>query len=141
MQWIAGVWLALKQCQGFLGGVDQGPGEREQLGASASREYQSSHRLFRRSQLRQLAAQITELDGLTSCELVETCLQCAQGLCVREDLGGLLERLVLVDWHECCRWPSVSRHDYVVASVGYVAENLSQVAPELADRDRLGHRS
>jgi len=134
------VWFALKQCQGFLGGVDQGPGEREQLVARASREYQSSHRLFRRSQLRQLAAQITELDGLISCELIEACLQRAHGLCIREDLGCLLERFVLVDWHEDCRWPSVSRHDDVVAPVGYVAENLSQVAPELTDRDSLGHR-
>ncbi len=48
-QRIAGVWLALKQRQGFLGGVDQRPVEHEQLGARAPSEYQSSHQLLRRS--------------------------------------------------------------------------------------------
>ncbi len=48
-QRIAGVRLALEQREGFLGGVDQRPVERKQLGARASREYQSSHRLLRRS--------------------------------------------------------------------------------------------
>lgn len=45
-QRITSLRLTLEQGQRFLGCVDQRPVEREQLGARAPSEYQSSHRLF-----------------------------------------------------------------------------------------------
>jgi hypothetical protein len=138
-QRIAGVWFALKQRKGFLGGVDQRPVEREQLCTRATREYELWHWLARGPLLCQLTAQVAELDCLTARKLIETRLQCVQSCGIREDLGGLLKCLVLVDRYEYRRWPPIARHDHMVTAVCHIAEQLSQVAPKLAYWDGLGH--
>lgn len=66
------MWFTLKQRKRFLGSVDQWPVECEQLCTGAPREYQARHRLSRGSFLRQLAAQVAELNRLTARKLIKT---------------------------------------------------------------------
>ena len=119
------MWFALQQPQNVLDGVDQGPVEYKKLCAGTSRKYQSSQRrLFRWSPFCQLAVEIAELDRFSSLKLIQTRLEGVQCGGVGEDLGCLLERLVLVDRYERGRRPAIARQNHMVPPVGDVAEHL-----------------
>ncbi len=64
--------FALKQAQRILSCIDQRPVESQELPARTPREYEVSHRLlFRRPPLRQLAAELIELNRLATLQLID----------------------------------------------------------------------
>jgi hypothetical protein len=92
--------VALEQAEGALDGVDQRPVEVEQLTASAAREDDTSHNSALRPTLSELAADILQCDRLIARELKRAGLDRGERVGIGEDLCGLLERFVLVDWNE-----------------------------------------
>jgi hypothetical protein len=54
---------------------------------------------------------------------------------VREDLRGLLQRVVLIDRDQSRRRVAIAGHEHVIAAVGHIAEQLAETSAELADRD------
>ena len=65
----------------------------------------------RAAALGELGAQRVERDGVAAVEVGESGLDGGDGVGVGEDLGGLLERLILVDRHERGRRLAVPRHE------------------------------
>lgn len=89
--------------------------------------------------LSELASQFVECDGVTTLDLHKPFLDCGEPLGVGEYLGGLFERLVLVNGNEHGRGSAMSCHHDVFSEVGDSVDELSEVAPQLANRDGLSH--
>lgn len=132
--------LALQQTQGVLDSVDQRPVQLKQLATGAPSEDKPRQRSASgRSALRQLAAKLRQSDRLPALDLGKARLQRREGVGVGENLGGLLERLVLVDWDQGRRRRPIARDQNVVSAVADVVEQAAEVGAQLAHRNGLGH--
>ncbi len=89
--------------------------------------------------LGKLAAKLRQRDRLPALDLGEARLQGGEGVGVGQDLGGLLQRLILVDRHQSRRWGPVAGDQHVVAAIAYIIEQSAEVTAQLAHRDGLGH--
>lgn len=131
--------LALEQIEGFFDGVDEGPVKSEQISAGATRENEASHVSSRGSPLGKFAAQVVKLHSFAARELVKSCLQCVELSGIGEDLGGLLQRLVLIDRDQRSCRPAIARDYDVITPIGNIAEYLREVDTEVAYPNGLGH--
>jgi hypothetical protein len=125
LEFVAGEWLALEQRQRILNGVDQGPVEFEQLLARAAREDDARHDSAGRASLRKLGAQIRKRDGLPASEVGEARFNGGERRRVGQNLRGLLECLVLVDWYKRRSRLAIACYEHVVATISDVAEELA----------------
>jgi hypothetical protein len=96
-QLIARIGLPPEQPKGILDCVDQTPVKAQQRESSAAREDDPSHGSAGNSTLCQLLPQILKRNGLPPRKLAQANLDRRERVPVGEDLGRLLQRLVLVD--------------------------------------------
>lgn len=131
--------IAFEQPECVLYRVDEGPVELEQLASGAPCEDDTRHRLLRWTTGVELGAKIRECDGLVPRELRETGFDSSEGLGVGQDLGRLLQGVVLVDWNQRSSRFSVAGHQHVIAAIGDIAQEGTEIATELPDWDCLCH--
>lgn len=133
--------VAFEEPEGVLDGIDERPVELEQLVPGATREDDAGQRSAGSPALCQLATKVLERDCLISGELGQAGFQGGEGFGVREDLGGLFERLVLVDRYEHGGRPAIAGDEHVVAAISDIAEQPAQVASKLTDGNCFCHRA
>lgn len=98
---IADKRIALEEPKRVLDRVDQRPVQFEQVMTGPTGEDESSQgSTGGRPALGQLAAKVGKSDRLAALNLGKTRLQCREGIGIGKDLGGLLQRLVLVYGNE-----------------------------------------
>lgn len=115
---MTGLRFALRQPQRVLDRVDQRPVKFEQLPPRATGEDEPCQRSAGGSPtLGKLAAKLREGDRFAALYLGETGLQSGESVGVGENLGGLLQGLILVDRNQGCGWSSVAGHQDVIASI------------------------
>ena len=140
-QLVSDQWFAFEEAECVVDRIDQWPGQLKQLASGAPRENYSGHVSAVRAQCSELAAQVAERHRLIAGELHEAGLKRHECRGVREDLRGLLKRLVLIDRNQRRCRPPVARHKNVIATLADVAEQRAQIASKLTYRDRLSHRN
>jgi hypothetical protein len=91
--------------------------------------------------LRQLAAKFGEGKRLATLYLGKTLLQCREGIWIRKNLGGLLQRLVLVYRHQRSCGSAVPGYQYVIATVADIIEQSAEIVAEFPNRDDPSHRT
>lgn len=122
--------FALEQAERFRHGIDQRPIETQQLAAGAPGEHDSRHWLTR-PEFVQLSTKLIESDDIALRQLCQAKLEGGHRIRVRENLCGLLERLVLVDGNERCCGPAIPRNQNVVPPIGHLAQHLTEMGAEL----------
>lgn len=139
-QRITGEWVALEESEGLLDCIDQRPIQLEQVATGSPGENESRQgSAGGRPTLSQLGAKLGEGDRLSTLDLGKTHLQCGEGVRIREDLGGLLERLVLVYRNQRRRGGPIAGDKHVITTIADIVEQAAEVAAELSDRNGLGH--
>lgn len=124
-----GLGFSLQQTQCVLDCVDQRPVEFEQLPPCATGEDELGQRSAgSRSALGQLAAKVGEGDRFVALNLGEASLQGSEGVGVGENLGGLLQCLILVDWNQSCSRNAIAGHQNVIAPIADIIEQAAEVA-------------
>lgn len=137
---MASLRLALRQTQSILDRVDQWPVEFKQLAPCAPREDEPCQRSASgRSSPDKLGAKLGKGDRFVACDLSQTCLQCRESIGIGENLGGFLQRLVLVDRNKSRSGSAVASHEHMIASIADVVEQAAEVAAQLAHWDGLRH--
>src|SRR5215218_3108886 len=132
--------LALQLSERVLDRIDQRPVKLEQVSSGPSGQHDAGHRRSEgAAAFGELGAQRVERDGVAAADVDESGLDRGDGVGVGEDLGGLLERLILVDRHECGRRLAVARHKDVIAAISDIVEQFAQPAAELAHGYVLSH--
>jgi hypothetical protein len=136
---VAGQWITFKQPKGILYRVDERPVELEQLNWGAPRKDDTRHRLLSRATGVELGAQVRKCDGLVARKLPKTGLDRGKGLRIGQDIRRLLQGVVLVDRNQRSCWFSITGNQYVVTTIGDVAQEGTEISSELADWDCLCH--
>jgi len=77
--------------------------------------------------LGQLAAKLGKGDRLAPLDLAKTCLQRGEGIRMGENLGSLLQRLVLVYRNQSCGRRPIAGDEHVVAAIADVVEQAAEV--------------
>jgi hypothetical protein len=132
--------LSLELAKRVLDRGDQWPVELEQVCTCASGQDDAGQCGSEgAAALGDLVAQGVERDGVAAVELGQSHLDGSDCAGVGENLGRLLERLVLVDRYECGSGPAVARHEDVVAAISDVVQQFAQPAAELSHGYVLGH--
>jgi len=126
---VSGSRFALEQSQRILDRVDQLPVEFEQLAPCAAGKNEPGQRSASScSTLGQLAAKLGKSDRFVACDLGQAGLQGGEGIGIRENLGGLLQCLVLVDRNKGCGRCAVASHKHVITPVADIVEQAAEVA-------------
>lgn len=128
---MAGSRFALEQAERFRDGIYQRPIETQQLTAGSSSKHNSRHGLVR-TKLVEFFTQLLKGDDVALRQLGQSKLEGSHGIRVREDLGGLLERLVLIDRNERRCRPAVPSDENVIPPVGDLAQHLTEMGTELS---------
>jgi hypothetical protein len=136
---VADQWIAFEQTERVLNRIDERPVELEQLTSGATRKDDTCHRLLWRATGIELSAKIRQCDGLIARELPKTGLDRGERLRVGQDLRRLLQGVVLVDRHQRSCWFSITGNQYVITTIGDVAQKGTEIGSELAGRDCLCH--
>jgi hypothetical protein len=127
-QRVAGERIALEQAEGVLDRVDQGPVQIEEVAACSPGEDEPRQRsVGGRPGGGQLFAQLRQRDRLPTLDLAEPLLEGGDRGGVGEDLGGLLQGLVLVDRHERCRRNAIAGDQNVVPTIAHLIEEPAQI--------------
>lgn len=125
---LTGERLALEQAQRVLDRVDERPAQIEEVAAGPPGEDESRQRsVGGRASGGKLLAQLSQGDRLTPLDLAEPLLERRDRSRVGEDLGGLLQRLVLVDRHQCRSGHSVTGDEDVVTAIAYLVKEAAQI--------------
>jgi hypothetical protein len=90
--------------------------------------------------LGKLCAQSRQRDRFITREFGYPCLDRGERRGVRQDLRCFLEGSVFVDRDQHGSRLAVTSYEHVVSTVGNVAQELTEVGPELANRDSLRAR-
>jgi hypothetical protein len=126
---MSGPWLALEQAQSILDRVDQRPIEVEQLPPYAAGKNEPRQRLAGGSSaLSQLTAKFNKGDRLIACDLRQADLQGGECIWVGENLGGLLQCLVLVDRDQSRGRGAIASHKHVITPIADIVEQAAEVA-------------
>ncbi len=72
-------------------------------------------------------------------QLIQTCANGFEGGAVGQDLGGLLQRLVLIGGHQDGVRSAVPGDRDVLAAMRHLVEKFGEAGSELADGNGLGH--
>ena len=86
-----------------------------------------------------LGTDIIERRDLTGGQVVEPTPDRRERVLIREDLGGLLQGLVLVDRDQHCRRSAMPRDRDMLTTISDLVEQISEVGAELPDRHGLRH--
>jgi hypothetical protein len=98
---IAGERVPLKQAQSILDRIDQWPAQPKQIAAGSPGENESCQRSAgSRPAVGKFAAKLGEGDGFAALDLAKARLQRGESIRIGENLGSLLQRLVLVYWNQ-----------------------------------------
>jgi hypothetical protein len=121
--------FALEQAERIGDRVDQGPVEREQLATGAA----SEDKLRQRSgcvgaTLGELVAELSKGDRFGALDLGEPGLQGGHRIGIGEDLGGLLEGLVLIDRNQGGGGRAIAGDEDVIAPVADLVEQIAEIA-------------
>ena len=126
---VTGSRFALQQPESVLDRVYQRPAQLEQLATRAAGEDEPRHRSASGGPaLGQLAAELGEGYRLPALYLGKSRLQRGEGVGIGQDLGGLLQRLVLVDRNQRRGRSAVPGHQNVIAPIADVIEQAAEVA-------------
>lgn len=133
--------FALELAECVLDRVDERPVKFEQVVSGPSGQNDAGHRrsVGGAAALGELYAQRVERDGVAALEVGQTLFDGVDGVAVGEDLGRLLERLILIDRHERGRWPAIARHEDVIPAISDVVEQFAQAAAKLSHGHVLSH--
>jgi hypothetical protein len=135
---VTGLGLPLQNAKRFHYRVSQMPVEVEDLPAGSPGK-DDLRQLPTGSFAVQLVPELVEGEGLALLHLAKAFLDGGERLSVRENLGGLLERLVLVDGNEHGRRAAPPGHDDVLPHVGHAVDEPGEGAAKLSYRNRLSH--
>jgi hypothetical protein len=128
-QRISGEGVTFEQSKRFLDCIYQRPAQLEQVVTGSSGENESSQRsVDRRPAIGQLAAKLGESNCLSAFDLRKPRLQGGESIGIRKDLGGLLQRLVLVDRDQGCSGSAISSHEDVIAPIVDVIKQTAEIA-------------
>lgn len=131
--------ISLEQGQGVEDGFGKTRGQRAELRSRQSCQDDTSHRLRPSEPLRMFGSNLIERMGATRLEVCPTATDIGERLRVRQNLGRLLERLVLVDRYDRrCRTATPS-HDDMLTQIRDLIEESSQLRAELTNGNGLGH--
>ena len=84
-----------------------------------------------RTKLVELFTQLIKGDDIALRQLGQSKLEGGHRIRIREDLSGLLKRLVLVYGNKRCRGPAVSSYEQMVSPVRHIAQHLAEMGTEL----------
>ena len=139
-KYVARQRIAFEKTERVPCSVDDGPAELEHLAACAASEDDVRHHSAGWAQLVELGAQVSETDNLPTRDLGQTGLDRGERLGVGQDLRRLLESVVLVDRDKRGGRFAVARHEHMVATISYIAQQGAQMGPKLANWHCLCHR-
>jgi hypothetical protein len=88
------------------------------------------HCLLHRAAGIELGAKIRKRDSVVARELRKTGFNRGERLGIAQDLRRLLEGVVLVDWDQRKGWLSVAGHQYVIATIGDIAQDATEIGPD-----------
>ncbi|HET9185726.1 MAG TPA: hypothetical protein VFN82_06235, partial [Solirubrobacterales bacterium] len=120
--------------------IDQRPTQLEQVATGPPSEDQPGQRSATgRPTVGKLAAELIEGDRFATLELGKACLERRESIRIREDLRGLLQRLVLVYRDKSRGGRPVAGDQHVVPPLADVIEQAAEVAAELSNWNGLCH--
>ncbi len=131
--------FTLEPSKRFLDRVDKRPTQLEQIAPCRAREDDARHRSASSPEIGQLSAEVLQVDRLTTVQVSQPGIKRREGFGIGEDLRGLLQRLIFVDRNDRSGWATVTGHEQMLASFRYIVDEATEIAPELADRNGLGH--
>lgn len=132
--------FALEQTERILDRVYQRPAQLEQIATGSPSKNESCQRSAGgRPALGQLTAKLGERNRLAALDLGKTGLEREEGMRVREDLGSLLQRLVLAYGNQSRRGRPVASHQDMLAPIADVIEQVAELAAQLTNRNGLRH--
>lgn len=139
---IASKRVPLEQPERILNSVDQRPAELKQVAAGPPGEDKSRQRLAGgRPAVGQLTAKLGKGERLSTLDLAKPRLQGSEGIRIGEDLGGLLQSLVLVDRNKSGSGGSIAGDQDVVAPIADIVEQAAEVAAQLSNGNGLCHKA
>ena len=133
-----GLGLTLQQPKRLADSVGHGPIELEDLTTGPTREDDSGH-LPSASSGREFSSKLGQRHRLAALDLSKPFFDRAERLGIREDLGGLLQSVVLVDRDEHGRGPTPPGHDDVFTEISDAIDEMGKLATQLPHRNRFGH--
>jgi hypothetical protein len=86
-----------------------------------------------------LRADLLQRDDVTGGEVIEAAADGLERGIVREDLGALLEGFILVGGDQHRGRTTMAGDGDVLASIGHLIEQLSEMASQLSNGHRSGH--
>jgi hypothetical protein len=135
---VAGLGLALKEPKCFAHCVRNGPVQLEDVAASTSSQDNPRHWLSGASRAK-FVAKVSEGHGFPALEFRKPFLDSCHRVGVRQDLGSLLQGVVLIDGDEHGRGSSPPGDDDVLAKIGDAIYHGSEVAAQRPYRDDFSH--
>lgn len=138
---VTGKGITLEQAKRILDRVDQRPAQLEQVAPGSPGKYESRQRSAGRGPaLGQFATKVSESDRLAALDLGKAHLQRGEGIRIGEDLGSLLQRLVLINGNQGRRRSSITGHHHVISAITDVVQEAADIAPQLSHGNGLGHK-
>lgn len=137
---ITGKRVTLEQSKRILDGVDQRPAQLKQVTTGSPSKDESGQRSAGAwPALGELTAKLGEGERLPPLNLGKPRLQRADGIRIGEDLGGLLQSLVLVDRNQNGGRSPIAGDQDVISSITDVVQQAAEVAAQLSDGHDLSH--
>ncbi len=89
--------------------------------------------------LLQIPAKVRQCDGFPTPYLAKPFFDRSQHLTIREDLGGLLQGLVLVHGDQDCRRTAPPGDDDMLSEIGNAVDDTRERTAQLTNGNGLGH--
>lgn len=125
---VSGFGLPLQEPERLPRGVSDLPVQVEDLATGGARQDYSRHLPAGWSSI-QVPAKVRQGHGFPPLELAKPFFDRSQRLTIGEDLGRLLQGLVLVDRDQHRRRPASSRDDDVLPEIGHPVDHAGELAP------------
>ena len=135
---MTGFRLSLQEAERLAHRVRNQPVQLKDLAANASGKDNSRH-LPPRETSAEISTKLIQRHRLLPFDLLKSVLNGGESCGIREDLGGLLQRVVLVDGDEHRCWPPSPSDDDVFAEIGDPIDYGGEIAAERCYWDDFGH--
>ncbi|MGA2306736.1 MAG: hypothetical protein ABSH29_21490 [Acidimicrobiales bacterium] len=128
--------FALEETQGLDDGIGKRPVELDDLPAGPPREFDLGHLPMSTVEL---SAKLVKCHSVSLVDLLASLLNGDEGVGIGEDLGGLFQGFILVDWDEHGGRATPTGDNDMLPQIGDLIDDLAELAPKLSDWDRLAH--
>ena len=133
---MARLGFALEEAQGPDDGNGQGPVELGDLLAGPPREFDLAHLPMSTVEL---SAKLVKCHSVPAVDLLASLLNGDERVGIGEDLGGLFQGFILVDWDEHGHRATPTGDNDMLPEIGDLIDDLAELAAKLTDWDRLAH--